>query len=477
MRKAAKYDVVILGSGSTAAAAAKEARELDKKVLLTEERLVGGTCLNYGCIPSKFLIEAAKSYFTMKRPRFYGVQCEKSSLAFEELIQQKDEIIRNYREKKRDTISDDSGITLVRGHASFVDSNTIDVEGKRFSGEKIVIATGSRPMIPKIEGLSPSGFVTSDILTCDEPEELTTLPKSLVIIGGGYIAVELGQTFARFGTEVTIIERGPQILKNGYEPEVGEIIQRALEEEGINILFNASVHAVSKSKKTGYTLQVKQGHKQFELNSTHLLIATGRQPNADNINAENAGVNISKKGYVKVNKYFRTNIENIFAAGDVIGPEHGNQLATPVGVRDAKLAVRNAFCEVGGKPAEHKVIPRTIFSDPEVGSVGLTLAQAKKKGFNAESRSLPLSYVPRAVLMQHTDGLIKFISDADTEEILGATIVSPFAGELVQQVAFGMKMNARLSDFIELLYVYPSLSEGLKFAARREPDEKFEVDE
>jgi mercuric reductase len=472
MRKAAKYDVLILGSGSTAVAAAEAARNLDKKVLMAEERLLGGTCLNYGCVPSKFLIEAAKAYFTMKRPRFYGLQCIQSKLVFEDLIQQKDDIVREYREKKRDTVFDDDQISLVRGHADFIDEHTIEVNGKRFVGEKILIATGSRPLIPDINGLSKAGFLTSDFLTCGEPQELTTLPDSLVVVGGGYIAIELGQMFARFGTKVTMLERSAHLLGTGYEPEVGDIIQRVLEDEGVEILFKATIDTVSRSMKNGYHLKVKIGRKFVEMTTAQLLIAAGRQPNSDNIQAERAGVKIAKEGYVKVDRHFRTSTENIYAAGDVIGPDHGNQMATPVGVKDARLAIQNAFSEVGGQSADRRVIPRTIFSEPEVAAVGLTAEQARKKGYTIETRSIALSSVPRAVLMQHTDGVIKIVSDKESDEVIGVTVVAPSAGEVVQQAAMGMRMNARLSDFVDLMYVYPSISEGLRLAARKDADEE-----
>lgn len=471
MRKAANYDVVILGSGSTAAAAAKVARRLDKTVLITEERLLGGTCLNYGCVPSKFLIEAAKAYYTMKRPRFYGIECVESKLVFEDLIQQKNEIVRQYREKKRDSIADDDGITLVRGHASFVNSTTIDVEGKQFIGEKILIATGSRPYVPEIEGLEKSGYLTSDLLTTDEPGELTTLPESLVIIGGGYIAIELGQMFARFGTKVTMIEKSSRLLSRGYEPEVGELIQKILEEEGIEFLFNATVDSVSRTKKDGYHIKVKIGRKLFELTPSHLLVAAGRQPNADNIQAERAGVEVAEDGYVKVDEHFRTSQENIYACGDVIGPELGNQMATPVGVADAKMAIKNAFSEIGGQIPDRRVMPRAIFSEPEIATVGLTAEQAAAKGYAVQTRSIPLTWVPRAVMMQHTDGLVKIISDEESEEVIGATIIGPAAGDLAQQVALGMRFGAKLLDFKDIMYVYPSMSEALKFVVRIPPDE------
>lgn len=470
MKKPSHYDVAILGSGSTAAAAAAVAQTLNKTVLLTEERLVGGTCLNYGCIPSKFLIEAAKTFFKIRRPRFEGIHYNEATLSFEDLIRQKDAIIRDYRQKKRDTVFDDESTSLARGHARFLDQKTIDVGGKRYTADKFLIATGSRPFIPKIEGLATTDYLTSDLLTCDESEELRTLPKSMIIVGAGYIALELGQTFARFGTKVTIVERGEQLLLHGYEPEVGEILKTVFEDEGIDVLLNSSIKSVSGSRKKGFLVNLICEGKKLELKADEILVAAGREPNTDGIAADRAGVELAEEGFVKVDEYLRTSAVDIFAAGDVIGPEHGNQMATPVGVFDAKLAVHNAFSQVGAQAVNHKNIPRCIFTDPEVAVVGLTEKQAKEAGYECEVRSLPLSHVSRAVVMQHTEGRIKMISNSENQEILGVTVVAPAAGDIIHTVAMAMRSNAQLSDLAEMLYVYPTLSEGLKHAALTDPD-------
>lgn len=470
MKKPSHYDIAILGSGSTAAAAAAVAKNLNKTVLLTEERLVGGTCLNYGCIPSKFLIEAAKSYFAMRRPRFEGIHCKESSLSFENLIKQKDAIIRDYRRKKRDTVFDDESTSLARGHAQFLDHNTIDVGGKRYTADKFLIATGSRPYIPKIKGLASIDFLTSDLLTCDEREELKTLPESMIILGAGYIALELGQTFARFGTKVTMIERGDQLLSHGYEPEVGQILKTVLEDEGIDVLLNSEVKSVSGSRKDGFVVHIICDGRKKQLNAAELLVAAGREPNTDGISADCAGVELADEGYVKVDEYLRTSSVDIFAAGDVIGPEHGNQMATPVGVLDAKLAMQNAFSQVGAQAVNHMHIPRCVFTEPEVAVIGLTEKQAKEAGYAYEVRSLPLSHVSRAVLMQQTDGCVKLISNSENQAILGATVIAPTAGDIIHAVAMAMRMNAQLSELGEMLYVYPTLSEGLKYTAQTDPD-------
>lgn len=464
------YDVLILGTGSTAAAAARAARDLNKSVLVTEERLVGGTCLNYGCMPSKFLIEAAKAYFTMQRPRYHGICCNQPSLSFPELIQQKDEIVREYRIRKRDTIFD-TGVELEKGHARFVDDHTIDVDGKRFEAEKILIATGSRPYIPAIDGLSESGYLTSDLLTCDESMELRELPESLIILGGGYIALELGQMFARFGTRVTLLERSSQLLCNGYEPETGPVVREVLQDDGVEIHTDTEVTSIRRSGGR-HSVSAMVSGKEVEFHASQLLVATGRQPNADRISLERAGVKVGSAGHVEVDEFMRTNVAHIFAAGDVIGKELGNQMATPVGAQDARLAINNAFSEVGAHRAEHDVIPRAIFTDPEIAMVGLTEESAAKEGYDCDTRTIRLSKVPRAVLMQHLDGFLKIVTEKESHSIIGATVVCPSAGEIIHQLALAIKLNASLMDLADLLYVYPSLSESVRIVSRHSPDRK-----
>src|SRR5713226_8290971 len=242
-----QYDLVILGSGSTAFAAALRAAELGKTAVMTEARIVGGTCANRGCLPSKNLIEAARIVYESAHPRYPGLAPTRIAVDFRTLVQQKDEVIHDYRTRKCESLVD-GRISVERGHVQFLDAHTVAVNGKRLSGEEVLIATGSRPCAPSIEGLDQVPYITSDLLTADEPVELTELPQSLVIIGGGYIALELGQMFRRFGSDVTVLERHRQLLARGYEPEVGQVIEKIFASEGINVVTQASVRSVRQEK-------------------------------------------------------------------------------------------------------------------------------------------------------------------------------------------------------------------------------------
>src|SRR5712692_8568456 len=280
-----RYDLLVLGSGSTAFAAALKAAELGKTTLMTERRTVGGTCVNRGCLPSKDLIEAARIYWDGQHPRFPGLGGKTLDLDFRRLIAGKDELIREYRAKHYDSIVDDSErISIIKGHARLVDAHSVVLDGRRFEGEQVLVATGSRPANPKIPGLDEVPYLTSDLLTSEEPVELTHQPRSLAIIGGGYIALELAQLFQRLGTPVTLIQRSPQLL-TGYEPEVQAEVENVLAGEGVDIRLGARVRGV-RSDGDGVAVALDDG----EIRAHRLLVATGRTPNTDEIGLETAGV-------------------------------------------------------------------------------------------------------------------------------------------------------------------------------------------
>jgi mercuric reductase len=456
------FDLVILGSGSTAFAAALRAQELGKTSVMTEERTTGGTCVNRGCLPSKNLIEAAKLIHDARHPRYPGLKPAEIGLDFRKLIEQKDDIIHGYRKKKYESLTGRQ-FTIEEGHVEFVDDCTVQVDGKRLSGEKILIATGSRPVLPDIDGLRDVSFLTSDLLTNDEPVAMWELPRSLIVLGGGYIALELGQMFHRFGVEVTILQRSAQLLAHGYEPEVGETLGEVFEKEGINVFTNASVRSVRQDGKD-VVVNTQSAGQTRELRAEKLLVATGRKPNSDRIAIEKAGVGLGNKGQVRVDEFLRTNVLHIFAGGDVIGSEVNSRMATPVGSQDGGIAAHNAFTRELRR-VNHRVIPRTIFTDPQVATVGMTEEEAIAAGHDCWCNALPMSLVPRAGAIRDAVGMIKMVADARTEEVLGVSIVGNSAGEVIHEAAMGLRFHAKINDFRDLLHVYPTMAEALKIAA------------
>ena len=458
------FDLVILGSGSTAFAAALRAQELGKTVVMTEERTVGGTCVNRGCLPSKNLIEAAKLLHDARNPRYPGLSPTDPTLDFARLIAQKDEVIQSYRKKKYESLVG-GRIRIESGHARFVDPHAVEVGGKRLEGAAILIATGARPVQPKgVDGLADVPYLTSDLLTSGEAGELMELPAALLVLGGGYIALELGQMFRRFGSDVTILERGEQILSRGYEPEIGPVVRAILEDEGIRVVTAATTRSVRRDG-SGIIAEVETRNGIEEHRATKLLVATGRRPNSDQIDLTKAGILAGENGQIPVDRHLRTNIPHIFAAGDVISSETGSQMATPVGAHDGVLAAHNALSDGEPRTVDHRVIPRSIFTDPQVAVVGMTEAEAIAAGHACWCNTIPMSLVPRAAAIRNTRGLVKMVADAKTDEVLGVSMVGQSAGEVIHEAAMALRFRATLRDFIDQLHVFPTMAEALKIVA------------
>ena len=446
--------------------------QLGKRAVMTEARTLGGTCVNRGCLPSKNLIEAAKFVYDAQHPRYPGIQPHQPVVNFAELIRQKDAVIATYRDKKyQSIIGAEKDIEVAYGQARFIDPPTVEVTGAEgvthLTGAKLLSALGSRPAIPAVDGLSRTPYMTSDLLSSEEDMELTELPDSLIIIGGGYIALELGQMFAHFGTAVTILERSTRVLKHGYEPEVGLTIQAILRDEGINVQTNAEVLRVSGDQREVTVVARVQGHEQ-EFRAARLLVATGRKPNTRKVGLEAAGVERTPDEAVRVDEYLRTSQPHIFAAGDVTGAQFGNQLATPVGAHDGAIAAHNAFAEETGRAprrVDHRVIPRTIFTDPQIGIIGLTDEEAVAAGHNCWCNTIPMELVPRTGAIRDTRGIIKMVADDDTKEVLGVSMVGVNASEVIHEAAMAMRFHATIDDFIDLIHVYPTMAEALKIVA------------
>jgi mercuric reductase len=460
---AESYDLVILGSGSTAFAASIRAAELGKTAAMTESRTLGGTCVNRGCLPSKNLIEAARIYWEAHHPRYPGLLPRGMDLDFAELVRQKDQVIHDYRDKKYQSIVHDSDrIKVYEGTATFARDGTVQVDGRRLVGRQYLIATGSRPAIPPIEGLDTVPYLTSDLLTTGESQELWELPRSLIIVGGGYIALELGQMFQRFGTAVTILERSERILP-GYEPEVSTVIREILEEEGVNIVTEVTVRRAARDgPSVTVTGEAPDGERRFA--SERLLIAAGRVPNTDGIGLEHVGVKTDGRGAIVVDKLLRTTVPNIWAAGDVIGAHTDSQMATPVGAHDGVIAASNAL-NSEGRAVDHTVVPRTIFTDPPVAVVGLTDEEANQRGFRCNCGTVPMRIVPRAGAIRDTRGLIKMVLDWDSKRVLGVSMIGRDAGEVIHEAAMALRFKANVYDFIDMVHVYPTMAEALKIAA------------
>jgi mercuric reductase len=469
-----RYDLVILGSGSTAFAAAIHAQDLGKTAVMTEGRTLGGTCVNRGCLPSKNLIEAAKLVYDAAHPRYPGLTPAQLGVDFPTLVAQKDEIICEYRDQHYASLVDETDeegqppIEVVPGRAALVDPYTVAVTAsdgtvRQLIGSQVLIATGSSPFIPAIPGLSETPYLTSDLLTSQEEMELSELPHSLLILGGGYIALELGQMFARFGTQVTLVTRGRSIL-TGYEPEIIQSLTEILREEGLQIITSAQVRSVGR-EEAGVALVIQRHGSSQRFSAEKLLVATSRRPNTHDLGLERVGVALDEAGAVRVDQHLQTSVSHIWAAGDVIGRETESQMATPVGAHDGKIAAHNALAGEPLREVDHTAIPRTIFTDPQVAVVGLTDEEANARGIVCECNTIPMSAVPRAGAIRDTRGVIKMVLERPTRRVVGVSMLGVNAGEVIHEAAMALRFGATTDDFIDLIHVYPTMAEALKIVA------------
>jgi mercuric reductase len=458
-----QFDFLILGSGSTAFAAAIRAADLGARVAMVERRTLGGTCANRGCLPSKNLIEAARIVHEASHPRYTGLSPATVGVDFAALVAQKDDVVRDYRARKYASVADGlTDLELVEGDAAFLDPTTVQVGDRRMTGDRILVATGSRPTIPPIPGLADIPYLTSDLLDADEVGRLTDLPASVAVLGGGYIAVELAQMFSRLGSRVTIVARSG--LLSGYEPDLGRTLAEVFSAEGIEILAGSRVDHV-RGDGGGVELAIEQAGAGRFVRAERLLVATGRTPNTDALGLERAGVAVDGDGFVTVDAQLRTSQPHVWAAGDVIGRQHRSQMATPIGARQGRIVADNAFADAG-RAFDGAVIPRAIFTDPPIAVVGETEAEVRARHHPAVAATTPLMYVPRAGAVHRTTGFVKFIASTIDERVLGVHVIGESAPEIIHEAAMAMKFRAGLPDFVDLIHVYPTMSEALKIGSQ-----------
>jgi mercuric reductase len=448
--------LVILGSGSAAFAAAIKAHEYGASVAMIERGTVGGTCVNVGCIPSKNLIEAARAYWEAQHPRFEGLSPTRPTLDFPALVAQEQALVQELRQHKYlDIVNGSERMHLFHGEGGFLDRRSVSVGDERLESDRFIIATGARPLIPDIPGIHDG----VRYLTNDNVFALQELPEKLLVIGGGFIALELGQAFQRFGSEVHLFERGDRVLADA-EPELSETIRGYLEEEGVQIHTQATVGRVEGSAGDIELAAVIRGRDR-RFKGTHLLLAVGRVANSDSLNLDAVGVETRRDGFIMVDREMRTSADHMWAVGDVVG----RPMATPVAAREGIIAAENA---IGGKHLEmdFTTIPRAVFTDPEIASVGLTDAEANAAGLSCRCAMIDLTNVPKAAAIRDTRGLVKIVADNGTDRLVGVHIVANRAADIVHEAALALRQQLRLADLIDMIHVYPTMSEALKIAAQ-----------
>lgn len=448
------YDLAVIGAGSAGFSAAITAADQGARVALIGHGTIGGTCVNVGCVPSKTMIRAAEALHGARvADRFPGLAGDARVADWRSLVAAKDDLVGALRQKKYiDLLPSYNGIAYLEG-AARLEGGDVTVNGDAVRAGKIIIATGARPSLPPIPGIDKVDYLTSTSAL-----DLEELPKSLVIVGGGFIGCELGQMLARAGVEVAIVCRSrllPQV-----EPEISDALMNVFRKEGIALKCGVA-YAFCRQDEEGVTLCVKEGSVLTELKAERVLVTTGRTPNVETLGLMEAGIRQAKGGGIIVDDRMRTTRPGTYAAGDVTGRDQFVYMAA----YGAKIATLNAL-NGDSLVYDNGVMPAVVFTDPQVSSVGLTERDARALGFETKISVVPLDQVPRALAARDTRGLIKLVADVKTDRLLGGQILAPEGADSIQTLTLAVKHGMTAKALGETIFPYLTTVEGLKLAAQ-----------
>lgn len=443
------YDLTIIGGGSGGLIAARLAATLGAKVLLIDRERLGGDCLRYGCIPSKSLIHVARIVYQARHMARLGLSAGTPQVEMGRVSAYVQGVITQMEANEKSLVE---GVEVRFGRAAFQTATTLSLNGETIRSRNTIIATGSHPLIPSIEGLTGAGYLTNEGVF-----NLHQLPASLLVVGGGPVGVELSQAFSRLGTQVTLLQ-GPGHVLPREDPEVSESIADVLRKEGVKILTGARPTRVHR-QGTGKLVTIRCGEREEKIEADEILLAAGRQPNLTDLNLEAAGIKYTSKG-ITVDAYLRTSASNIFAIGDVLG----GYFFTHVAAYQAGVAVRNALVTISKKRVNYRVVPWCTFTDPEVARVGLTLAEAQREHKQVRAVTFPYAGIDRAQTEDAPGGFIKLVLAGKKGEIVGAHIVGLRGGELLGELALAMSKHLTLGAIVGTIHAYPTLTGGLQQA-------------
>ncbi len=450
-----RYHLVVIGAGTGGLVTAAAAAGLGATVALVERELMGGDCLNVGCVPSKAIIRAARAWRDARRAHaaFHGPRAAPDETGDFAAVMTR---MRRLRAQLSPVDSAarfrELGVDVFLGNGRFLDASTVEVNGKQLRFRRAVIATGARAGVPPIPGLAESGYLTNETIF-----SLTARPKHLVVIGAGPIGCELSQAFALFGCEVTLIDRDQRILPNDDADAAG-VVERALREDGVRLVLDAAITRVD-GREGSTTVYYRRGVREDSVSGDALLIACGRAPNVEQLGLDAAGVKYDKEG-VRVDDRLRTSNAKVYAAGDVCSPHKFTHAAD----FQARAVVQNALF-FGRVKASTLVIPWATYTSPELAHVGLSEAQARKKGVAADTVTVPLHDVDRVLLDGAEEGFLRVVVAAGSDRILGATLVAEHAGDMISEVALAMTNGLGLSAIGRTIHPYPTQAEVFRKAA------------
>ena len=447
-----KYDAIIIGAGQAGSPLAKKLALAGRKVAIIEKKWIGGTCINDGCTPTKTMIASARIAHLTRNGKQWGVETDEVKINYKTILARKNGIVASFKGGVTKGLEKAPNLEIIFGDASFINNHQILIktdDGEiEIEGELIFINTGCSPSIPDIEGIKETEYLTSTTLL-----ELEEIPKHLIIVGGGYISLELGQMMSRFGAKVTILERGKTLLPR-EDDDVCEAITEVFKNEGIEIHTNAEVKTISGKQQKKVTANIKGKSETFT--GSHILIASGREPQTKNLGLTFAGVETDEKGYIKVDEKLKTTAQNIYALGDV----KGGPAFTQISYNDFVIVSKNLL-EKGKLTTTGRPVPYCIFTDPQLGRVGLSETQAKEKGINYKVAKIPMTNVARALETGETAGYMKAIVDADSKQILGAAVLGTEGGEIMSILQIAMLGNITYEQLRYNIFAHPLYAESL----------------
>lgn len=451
-----KFDIIMIGGGAGGFAAATKASELGAKAVIINGGLpIGGTCVNVGCVPSKILLEIASEFYNPQHPRFKALGKGHSvAFNFEAAIEEKDEMVLGLRGGNYTRVAEGLALPVIEGKARFISANQVEVNGQTLEADKFIIATGSRPRILPFKGIDKVSYITNR-----EALSLSRLPKSMIVIGAGPIGLEFAQIYARFGTKVTVLEKENQILPLA-ETEIADELQRCLEEEGIEIHTGVDVEELRQEGDLKI-VKARAGTLQTTVEGEELLLAIGVTPNSEDMGLETAGVKVSQRGFIEVDDNLRTSAPHIWAAGDVVG----KAFLETVAAKEGYVAASNAL-EGSNKTIDYDAVPKAVFTDPQVASVGITEEEEMRRLNTCACRTLEIAQVPKAQAIKETRGKIKMGVHPETGVILGVHIVAPMAADLIHEATLAVKFKLTTDDIIDTVHVFPTMSEAIKRVAQ-----------
>jgi pyruvate/2-oxoglutarate dehydrogenase complex dihydrolipoamide dehydrogenase (E3) component len=448
------YDAIVIGAGQAAMPLSIALGEAGRKTAIIESQHVGGTCINVGCTPTKTMVASARIAYLARRAADYGVRCGPVGIDLEQVHRRKQAIVDDFRNGDQHRLEDAKNVELIFGEAHFTGPKAVEVKlvagGTRtLTAETLFINTGARPSRPRITGLdSVSALDSTSIM------ELRDLPEHLLILGGGYVGLEFGQMFRRFGCAVTVVQHGKQLLGR-EDPDVADEVCKLLETDGIEILLETAAVGVH-ANASGVGLDLRGPTGARTITGSHLLLAVGRVPNSEKLNLAAAGVKVDAHGFIPVDDRLQTNVAGIYALGDV----KGGPAFTHISYDDYRI-IRNNLLRGGKSSTRDRMVPYTVYMDPQLGRIGLTEQQARAQGRAIRVAKIPTSWVARAVETAEPRGFIKAVVDAETRQILGAAVLAVEGGEIMSMLQIAMMGKLPYTALEDGIFAHPAFAEGL----------------